>query len=206
MKPIISDWNMVAVGSWNTAIINPDWLTEKKIISGQIEIEFIIENLRPRFRILLDRSIIIPRPDRIIVGVRDKHNDNLQQAEGVLSRLLKDLPVTPIAAVGVNISYNELEPSTEVLDMFETKDINRFTEKGIQINTTSLVRSFQYDSDFVCNFTSAIQGDGSVVFKANYHSPVQDATAAALRVGNKFIECRDHFRELLSTLYNVQED
>ena len=52
MKPLLADWSIVLVGSWNIAILNPEWLGENVFKEAQFGAEILlVDGVRPQLRI-----------------------------------------------------------------------------------------------------------------------------------------------------------
>jgi hypothetical protein len=102
MKPILTDWTLVLVGSWNLAILNPDWLGKNIFDATQLDAELIIEGVRPRLRFFFEKVLVLPAPDRVIFAPRHPNDADLSAVEEAAKKVLTLLPVTPVSGVGIN--------------------------------------------------------------------------------------------------------
>ena len=201
MKPIVTEWTIVTVGSWNLAILSPDWFARKVFGTNQIEVELVLENLSPRLRFLHQSVIVIPRTDRVIFGVREATDRALQLAEQAADRLLSELPVTPISAIGINFGFSIEDPSTDLATVFRFTDLQHFADQELVIDEASIARRMVHDLR-TFNFTMILGQDGQVTFKTNYHSQVEGADAARAAIHDKTAAYRAHSERLIRTFYD----
>lgn len=105
----------VAVGSFNVYIIQPAWLVEVGILAGDLEKVGLEINLaEPGFRILCsdDEMTWSVQPSRITI----KSNRAGTDCGRLLGLVLKNLPHTPVRAIGSNARYEA--PLEEVSSRF----------------------------------------------------------------------------------------
>ncbi|ESZ24251.1 hypothetical protein [Mesorhizobium sp. L2C084A000] len=202
MKPIVTEWTVVAVGSWNLAILNPDWFAKNVFDTNQLNVELILENFAPRLRFVHDDAIVIPSADRMIIGSRRPTDSSLAVCEKAMSKLLQLLPVTPIAAVGVNFGYDEADPPQRLFDIFKFSDASKFIDQTIQIIDSTIARQFSYDK-YLCTMTTHLSDAGSVQFKFNYNANVENSNDARAALDDKVTMLREYTERLLGDIYGI---
>ena len=202
MKPIVTEWTVVAVGSWNLAILNPDWFAKNVFDINQLNVELILENFAPRLRFVHDDAIVIPSSDRVIIGSRRPTDSSLVACDRAMNKLLELLPVTPIAAVGVNFGYEEADPPQRLFDLFKFSDGSKFIDQAIQITGSTIARQFSYDK-YLCTMTTNLSEAGAIQLKFNYNANVENSKDARAALEGKVIMLREYTERLLSDIYGL---
>jgi len=112
----------VIIGSWNPAILNPDWLS-RKIFDKPDGVEMPVKlelptkaGMPPRYT--LEGVIFVPAMDRLMITPEDTKEENLQLVENKTINLLNILSHTPVAAFGQNFEFMENDPSDDLLSDF----------------------------------------------------------------------------------------
>ena len=95
-------------------------LTANVFPGGQLNVEVNMGSGPTSRRYIHDGLVLIPRDDRLIVGVQTASLAFLQRAEEVGSRILQLLPHTPMTACGVNASYESQTPG-DLARLFESR-------------------------------------------------------------------------------------
>jgi hypothetical protein len=201
MKPNTPDWNLVLAGSWNVAILNPDWLGKNVFNTNEFGAEMVIEGVFPRLRFHFDKVLVIPAMDRVIFAARRPEDGDLLAVEEAAKRVLTLLPVTPVSGVGINLGYAEDNPSPDLTSLFAIGDNGKVSDEGLEINSTSIVRELKFE-DRVVNFR--ITQSTNVSFNFNYHKNVANAEEALQAITNKVKPFRDYSEALLTKLYGLE--
>ena len=191
MRPVLEDWTIVVVGSWNVAILNPDWIGREMMNLQEVEIELIIGQNRPVPKVNSQLVSVTPSPNIVIISARQPTDESLKAAEDAACRMLEKLPITPVSGVGINFGYVE-----------ETANIS---EIPLSIKSTSIVRQLEYDSRDI-NFRITQTADARLRIHLNYHAQLSTATAAREALMDKAISYSRHSKELLHKLYNFDLD
>lgn len=201
MKPTFNDWTLVVVGSWNTAILNPEWLSQKVFDGNPIEIEVQMEPGRVLVQYVARKLRIIPQQARLVIACQDE--TALPAAEAALLRILQELPVTPIASTGINFGFEEHNPSGHLLDTFALADTDSLSDQGIVINETVVNRRLVIGGD-ILNLRLTLTSNAHVHFHCNFHSDTPGSEQAIEVVRNKVANRLTSATQLLSVLYNVE--
>lgn len=205
MKPQLTNWTIVVAGSWNVAILNPDWFAQNVLNVPELMIELTVEGLQAKLKYLHDDLIVIPQTDRVIFGCRRPDQISLAACERAAINLLNRLPVTPVTAVGINIGYEEANPPKEVASLFNLQDDQKFSAQDFVFISRSITRSIAFE-DRILNFKAQHTDGGSIILFANFHKEVQNTEQAREALREKPYELANKFRDLLNNLYTLEVD
>jgi hypothetical protein len=126
----LENTNLVIVGSWNVAIITPQWIqTQFQRFNTEGDIPFEIGiNIRD-IRYDIKNININPRPDRLILSPKIETNDCFSDLIELSKGIISILSHTPIIAVGSNFAY-VLNKEEKVLPVgCETEKIEEYYNK-----------------------------------------------------------------------------
>lgn len=208
MKPILDSWTIVIVGKWNTRIFSPEWVAKhlfgkEKGDSIQLELQ-----VAPDFRLRLssDNIVIFPDDDKLIIGVKSKDLEVLKKAQYIAQQILTTLKHTPVAAVGINLSFAlDTDPTDPILNSLKLFDAQLYASKDYVLKETLIKRTFIKDSKTIN--VSVVYGE-DIVFEFNFHSQVSGAEQALTVLTNGFQENFSYAKEILTDIYEleVEED
>src|SRR5262245_61886273 len=122
MVPALDEWTIVIVGSWNVAILNPEWVGREVLEVPNVEMELLFGNMRPSLRISSPQVSVIPTSMQVVINPRHATDESLQAAERAAIILLDKLRVTPITAIGINFAYNEEAVPPGIAGLFTIAD------------------------------------------------------------------------------------
>jgi hypothetical protein len=202
VTPNISDWTIVIVGSWNVAILNPDWVAQEVFEQNQISVEVLFGPGQAGFKLCSEFVQLIPSPDRIILSATSA--DGIENAERAATRLLERLPVTPVTSIGVNFGFLEPEPGSDLLSLFDLKDKGPISDGGWAIQETSILRALKLD-DRTLNLRLT-HGNHGVSFHLNFHWNVRSTAEAKTTIEGKVTSLRHEAASILKNIYNLEED
>lgn len=205
MKPILAEWNIIVAGSWNLAILNPDWVSKKIFETNELDVDLLIDNFRPQIRYKHEKVILAPESSRVTVGCTETTEAAIEQAEAACLRLIDSLPVTPLSAVGINVGFFEDNPSGHLLDGFNFKDNFKYAENGFEVATSEILRSISLP-DCTLNFRVRQEADGNVSFHFNFHANTQDAENAKLALKKKASSRVGTATDILKKIYGIVGD
>lgn len=205
MKPVITDWTTVLVGSWNLAILNPGWAAAEIFQVETIQVDMAVGGMLSSLRYVHDDVIMTPTADRAIFSARHCTDEVLIKMEDLSVRLLTLLPRTPIAGVGINFGYLELEPKPELLEVLNARDSVKLADRNLIYTDASLTRAITYD-DRTLNFKISQVDDGAVAFHFNFSHPAQNADEAIKALKDKIIPYRKAAEKILSDVYDLDVD
>lgn len=189
MKLVKGSTTLVVVGSWNTAILQPDWLAINALqVQTGAPIPMTMEfgpgiGFLPRLSI--DGVVIAPGPDRLQLSLENVTVESLDRLEQAAHRTLTALPHTPISAFGENFDFVEEDPSSEEMSLFnQPVDLpDRLGEKFEPI-ASSLKQTVQLEGRLL-NVTRELNS-GSFFLRFNFHYTAANAAEAADRLSGQF--------------------
>jgi hypothetical protein len=117
-KPL--DWNVVAAGSWNLAILTPSGLAMRAFgVPAGTPLELEIEVDRPgTFRVTRNKVTLSPSPTNLIATPKsDLTAGGLRAAANAITACMTSLPETPLTALGVNIRFRFEQLPNKVLKL-----------------------------------------------------------------------------------------
>lgn len=199
------EWAIVAVGSWNPRVFQPEWVTEhlSALEVPEPRWEYLLDPAGPiAFRIDVDNLIIAPARERLVIGVRSVEDDVLVRAEELMRTILQLLRHTPVTALGVNLEFQEPEPSSRLFRLFELPDTDHLSDHRADIVRTEIRRHLQING-VTLNLIQTFTEEATTV-RFNYHHPVTSAaTAADVLDGERWLEHKESSVDLLTKLYDA---
>lgn len=205
MKAVTTDWTIVLAGSWNLAILNPDWFAKEIFGVAEIQVELVVENLKVQMKYTSGNVVVVPQPDQIIFGARHANAESLSAIEAAALKVLDRLPVTPLSAIGVNFTYLETEVPGALAALFDIDDSHKLADNNIEIKGRSIARELDHSGRTI-NYAMRQGTNGDVTFSFNFHTDVANAGQAVIALQNKTIEDERFCQHLLSKLYDVEMD
>jgi hypothetical protein len=108
MKANPQDWTIVIVGSWNTKIFNPRWISEKLFSNPEQQVQVLIPVV-PGFPTVLqaDGIEIVPSEDSLTFRATSADTSTVLGIEDKAVAALRVLEHTPVRAIGVNFGFIE---------------------------------------------------------------------------------------------------
>lgn len=209
MEAIKGSTNLILVGIWNPAILNPEWLVrhafkdkEAKDVPVTIEIA-TFPGLSPRLTI--EGIVFQPGRSRVVMVVpNNAGEEDINKVEAIATAILRELPHTPMQAVGQNFEFVENDPTPEQMNIFDSSD--DLSEKcDFEFNPISqqVVSSIQFDGRTL-NFTRTVL-DGKLRLKFNFHYNVTSAEDAVDKIStnHRFVENYRYALRIINSLYGV---
>lgn len=205
MQPIVTEWTVVVTGNWNPGIFSPTWVGQQLLNAEQIEAEATLSNQAlAGLRLLSENAIVIPRPDRLVIGARRPTDEALALIEAATARALEILEHTPVTGLGINFGYREENPSEELLHIFDVSDRRGIADFGGELRRTEISREIGLE-DGVLNFRVSLQ-DAHVEAHANFHHQIGNAREASQLLNGLVVQRRDSLLRLLSDVYGLELD
>lgn len=176
MRMNVPDWTIVLRGSWNLALLTPEWVAKTLYATEELEVEVALKPAAHRMRYFYEDALFIPEAERVIIGMR-RYREGLQlENEALAVRLLEELPHTPLVAIGVNYGFSVSEPLEPLHAIFVLPDNTPLAEAGFALGETSIVRQMRKD-DHIINLRQTLR-DGEIHVHLNFHFPIVDREAA----------------------------
>src|SRR3954469_23799050 len=104
MTPTLDTSGIVLAGYWNRMIFTPEWVGTNLFHQENIETEIA---LLPIFPVIYKHPLVTLEASGVRLVFRPRRNtvEALALAEQMATRVLVDLPNTPLLGVGVNFAF-----------------------------------------------------------------------------------------------------
>lgn len=200
MTPVLDDWTIVIVGSWNVAILNPEWLGPNVFGQAELELELLIGPARPQIKVAAPLVAIVPEPGRVVLNARQTTDESVFRTAAVAARLLEKLPETPITGIGINFAFVETNVRPELATLFQIRDTGRISDQHLVIKSTTIVRQLEYNGR---DLNLKLTQEDKLSFHFNYHKNVISALAAKEAIEGKVLLYKEHAIGLMRSLFNL---
>jgi len=167
------------VGSWNPAILNPNWLSNNVFHVDTVSIEMGL--LQPggiQVSITANNVNIIPYKDRVMIRPLNYESETLDLCDNYARELLTLLPHTPIAAAGVNMSFVLKEDYPDkLIQLFEDDDegeiTNDFASIQQKVYSRKLLLSHRQNVElnYKVIYDNISLANENISLEFNYHHP-----------------------------------
>ena len=186
-------------------IFTPEWVIPRLFPGPDIE---TLVALLPILPLIYRSDLVALDITNIRLSFRPLQlaNDNsLLGAERMAHTVLRDLPETPLQAVGVNFSFKEEHPLPPLLAMFNDADDAQLAEQEWTIGERKITRKLTR-GELILNLTMTHTA-GAVTFDFNFHSETPNNAAALAAVAEgRVIRLREAALRLLHEAYNLELD
>ncbi len=181
--------NLVIIGAWNPAILQPSWLGRHVfgIPEGQplpVKMAFTpIPGAPPKWTI--EGITFVPSHDRLFLSPVDLNQDTLSAVETKAIAILNLLHHTPVGAFGQNFHFVDEQPAPELVQIFALNDDagDRIEPANVLVST-SITTSYAI-GNCVLNLTRSFS-NGRLDIKFNFHYDTSSAADAVAKLANTF--------------------
>ncbi|MBM4033894.1 MAG: hypothetical protein FJ291_19250 [Planctomycetes bacterium] len=170
------DWSVVVVARWNPAILTPAGIG--KYVFGlppgrDMEVYVPVDGLSPHIvrhpdggiRVMLEHS-------RLKIELEERNYENLERAKVAAQTALRELPVTPAIAAGINVYFASKDPLLDCEGLLSSQLDDRLTDAAFEIVARSSVRTLRFQ-DGKLNLSIIVNEGGSTVM-CNFHRESQN--------------------------------
>jgi len=199
VETVTAEWTIVILGAWNKSIFHPKWLTDHIFQQKDLTIEVPMQPGLP-MRITGDGVLLIPRDDRLILGVTEVNDKLLLRMEEIAAKVLELLPHTPVSKVGLNFGYKtELDETLETrLPSLEPQGLE---QAHLRVEARLYKWTCKFDGETI-NISVEVEGK-EVRIKFNFDAPVADANECRAKITGRLMEHRDTTKRMLIDLYGL---
>ena len=137
-------------------------------------------------------------PSRLDGYVLTQDEAKTGELEKVILKAVEVLPHTPLFALGCNFLFVEEDPSSALLEIFNTPE-------GVEGEYPAHDRQFSVQMDIddaVLNFTRS-ESNGTVQFSFNYHRALNASSDYTTLIPGLIKRSREHAEKLLKSLYDL---
>jgi len=200
----VSQWSIVLLGSWNTALLNPDWVIQHIFDGEQAELDIhVVPGRRSVMRVRRDNIIFAPTEERVTIHCSEASEAVIQLAELKAVELLKKLPVTPVTAVGVNFGFEDADPAGSLLQPFTFRDAPKFAEHDLEVRSASITRKIIAEGQEI-NLMIERKDDLGISVRFNFHHAARSAEEAAELLEGNSVAYLAKSNQILDQIYGVE--
>lgn len=192
---------LVIAGSWNNAILNPQWITKFVLPDTQMSVEIPL-NINASLRMSTEELRIFTLDGKLNIAVL-KHDDAVFNKIGELGISIADkLMHTPVTAFGINFVF-ECEGSEKVDSLFSLVDNDEISKAGFTINSYQIRREMQSGGKQL--LLNIVKLNDKYSFDFNYHTQIK----SLVEFKDKFdetdiVKYKNESIELLNKLYDLE--
>lgn len=193
--------NCVVVGTFNMYIIQPAWLTARRIIQKSIEIkiEANLEEPGLRFSSPSLASQWLVTPTRLVVESEDRDEDCGES----IAKVIKELPWTPLIAIGANSFYKAKRAELPTSLRFLRGEKLPKMPRGSRIEQSTYLLAVR-KGDQIINLQVSILGD-MIELKTNVHTDLRGKDSSfACQAAQGFLGQRKYSEKLLAKLFGIR--
>ncbi len=172
-----SDWNIVILGAWNTAILTPAGIARRLLQlppETPLEVQVPINELGP-IKVRYEGIIIEPSSSRLVIQPAQSTEESLGKAVEIAQRALNGLPETPFSAGGLNIRFLFESAPDSLIDAGTSSIDDILSDNGLTTVEKKFNRMIRWEQG-VLNLDVQEREDSSalVVFNFHYQSTSSD--------------------------------
>jgi len=199
MKSEKEKWTIVIIGLWDPRIFSPGWVGKELFDGKEVGLEVPIVPTFP-YRFNAESLVLIPQNDRVIIGIKDIKEDNLNKAESLAKKILDSFPQLPISSFGINFGFVENAPEG-LVPLFNLSDIQKLSDNNYKIGSTEIKRKLKFEQVDL-NMTHSFD-EGIVRMHLNFHHNSNSTKSASDLLNNLVIKYRDLAQDLLRKVYGL---
>jgi hypothetical protein len=204
MKIVAEGWNVVVVGAWNVAILNPEWLGRNLFKDSNVQVEIPIGGQPVALMRVTSAGVrVLTAPDRVIFSPVKIDDGSLRRVEECAVDLLRQLPHTPLVAIGVNFKFVEADPGEHLVTHFRDPDVDAIVRLGFVSEGVSQTRHLRFADDRTLNLKTRLAGN-RLELDFNFHRDVKTVDDAMNAVGGRIIDFRDRALGLLAGVFGLE--
>ena len=187
-------------GHWNRMIFSPAWITSHLTMVKDIGIEVPVDNPGLPVRLTFDGIHLSVTSRQLSLTVERAEDTLLEKCRDVAVKALKELPHTPLLAVGVNYHFIAEQPDDLLLQVFNLRDNDRLSDADIKIRSTVIQRSLLIQAHTV-NLSLTLAEDKKVHVAFNFHKDTPNTEQAIAFLSAHSTDLKEKAFELLNKIY-----
>ncbi len=200
LKPNIDGWSIVMAGHWNRVIFSPAWITGHLTSVKDIGIEVPVDNPGLPIRLTFEGIHLCVTSKQLVLTVERAEDALLEKCRDVAISALKELPHTPLMAVGVNYHFVAEQPDDALLQVFNLADNNRLSDADVKIRSTIIQRTLLI-KDQTVNLSLTLADDKKVHVAFNFHKDTPSTEQAVAFLGAHSTDLKEKAFDLLNKIY-----
>ncbi len=212
MKIKPEGWNLNLVGSWNPAILNPNWLSKNVFHVDTVTIEMgLLQPGGVQVSLTENNVNLLPYKDRVMLRPLNFNDDTLDLCDKYARALLTLLPHTPVAGIGVNMSFSIIKDYPDkIIFLFEDDDKLDFSNynttilQKIYTRKLSISEIAPVELNLKVIYDNISLDDEVIVIEFNYHHPHRKYYDELLGKNGGFKRYREFSLDFLNKIYNLE--
>lgn len=172
------DWNVVAVGYWNRAILTPKGIITRLFELDEatpIMVEVPMDGLEPH-RVRHDGIIVVAHHGRLTLTTETPTLANLERAKQIAIKAMNKLPETPVTAAGFNIRLKLDDPPELLLKATDAIIDKSLSDAGFAIKNWITRRSLEHGKGLL-NLDIQQSDTAETLIEFNFHRQSTDISA-----------------------------
>jgi len=192
---------LVIAGSWNHAIINPDWISKFILPNTELKVEIPL-NVNGSFRISTDELRIFSIDGKLNFAIL-KHEESIYKKIGDLGiAIAEHLIHTPVIGFGINYIF-ECAGNEEIDDLMLVKDSGKISENGFSIVNTTIRRELKIGEKLIN--LGIVKGKDIYTIDFNYHNKINSLVEFKDKFeSDNMIDFKNESIDILKGLYNME--
>ena len=181
MRITAESYSLVLAGIWNEALLTPVWVAKYGLGIQEGSVNLKVSDGGP----LGPTTFSLPGlsynvlPNALVLRPETQDHAGLNRVQEIAQAILRELPHTPVGALGLNVGFESTSPSEEVLGSFRVAQndvVDATASEGWSVAGNKLHTSLSKDG-LTLNIDKLIS-DGNVKIQFNFHSPCSGAVSA----------------------------
>ena len=190
----------MVVGHWNPMIFSSAWISSHLTTIRPIGIEVPLDNPGLPYRYAFEDIHLCVSRHNLALSVDRPEDRLLEKCRDVASKILAELPHTPMLAVGINYQFIAEQPDGPLLDIFNLQDNNGLSDDGVIIQSSLIQRSLLVDGQII-NLALSLTPEKKVLASFNFHKDTSTAQQAQEFLHAFSTNFKERSIHLLSTIY-----
>lgn len=196
---------IVVAGAFNPAIFTPQWVATNVFdvpVGAEMSVLEVIMQPDPQSVLQLrfiDGVALNALPNRLELYSVDGSDTAFEAVESALIKILELLPHTPIGAIGCNLLWDDTDPSSEILDLFDSAE-------GLEGIFAVEARHYRVaiDLDDKKLNLDRLNVGSEVQYRFNYHRPFKGIDSCLATVKGMIAEEIAHSTQIMRERYSYE--
>ncbi|MBC8146610.1 MAG: hypothetical protein H8E98_01330 [Bacteroidetes bacterium] len=200
MELIKEQQAIVIIGGWNPSIFSPEWVSKYLFDGEKLKVEFPLNTSLPP-RISNEKMRLTVEANKFNIIPIEISDENYQNMEDVIVKVIDYLPHTPVTALGVNFHFVDIENkvNTEILEILNSDVSDKVT--GV-LDQTTIKRAIRED-DYILNMET-IYHDSKTIINFNYHFNLNKISGIKEKIdNNSIVSLKNKSMDILKKLHQT---
>lgn len=199
-------FNLVAIGSWNPAILSPQWVKHHLVPEAGQDVLLAIP-MQPMAlpRLTADGVNIYPGNEQLVFDCVELGDEALRKVGEKFGRICGLLPHTPVSAIGLNFRFQgSVDNEPQLVELFSFSDAANISADTYKLRASSVRRSFVLGDGTLLNLSIDNAG-AEFRLEFNFHADVPSMIEAAQKATPELIlQRRQQALDFLRMTYEIE--